>query len=117
MGRTDPVRVRRAVYRGRTHLGYVTTFHYPDRDLDLLPEGTPGGEVVIADQGEGHLALLQRFKRHWLVRCGSVYETTRRAGDLTTAKVERLARFALSEPGGKGLAGAIAAELDRLLSG
>ena len=32
--------------------------------------------MVISDEREGHVALLQRFKAHWLVQCGKDYGTT-----------------------------------------
>src|SRR5688572_8817677 len=99
MGLNDPVRVRRSVYHGRVHLGYVTTLRYPGRDLDLFPEGMPWAEVVVADAAERHVALLQRFKQHWLVQCGPNYGTTSRGGELSEEQAERIARFALGEVG------------------
>ena len=119
MSLNDPVRVRRSVYRGWTHAGYVTTLRYPGRDLDLFPEGMPWAEVVIADAAEKHVALLQRFKRHWLVQCGRAYGTTLRAGELSEAQALRLARFALAQTDtpADALAERLIEQLDRLLPG
>jgi hypothetical protein len=118
MGWIDPRRVRRTVYDGATHLGFVTTVRYPGRDLEFFPAGTPYGEVVVADPDEQHIALLQRFKQHWLIRCGPAYGTTDRGGDLTDEQAEQLARFAFSQTGSPAaLADALAIHLDRLLPG
>jgi hypothetical protein len=75
--------------------------------------------VVVGDAAEGHVALLQRFKQHWLVRCGPSYGTTRRAGDLSEAQAERIARFVLARHGtpGDALVEHLVEQLDRMLPG
>ena len=59
---SEPKWVRASVRRDGNHLGSVTTVSYPNRDLTAFPEGIPYFEIVIADLGERHVALLQRFK-------------------------------------------------------
>jgi hypothetical protein len=96
MGRGDPIRVRRAVRHRGHHIGYVTEVSYPDRDLTAFSEGSPYREVAIAGLGEQHVALLQRYKEHWLIQCGACYATTDRSGELSSDAIMRLARFALA---------------------
>jgi hypothetical protein len=97
MARGDPVRVRAAVLDDRgAHAGYVTTVGYPDRDISAVAEGTPFFEIAVADLSEAHVALVQRFRRHWLVRCGPAYEPTDTGGELTAAQVRDVAALALS---------------------
>ena len=99
MGLGDPKRARTAVRHNGNHIGYLTTVGYPDRDLTMFPEGSPYSEVVVSDLKDRHVALLQRFKAHWLVHCGSTYDTTDAAGELTPAQVAALAVFALEHRG------------------
>jgi hypothetical protein len=99
MSWNDPRRVRRSVHLDNTHLGYVTTIAYPGRDITALTEGLPYSEVVIADPGERHVALLQRFKEHWLVQSGASYGTADAAGELGDAQAMQLALFALTQRG------------------
>ena len=96
MGWSEPRRVRRPVCRGRDHVGYVTAVSYPHRDVTAFAEGTPFAELVVADLAEEHVALLQRFKAHWLIQCGPHYATAVAAGDLPDAAVQRLALLALA---------------------
>jgi len=91
----DPKRVRTAVRHKAEHIGYVTTTSYPDRDLAMFPEGSPYSEIVVSDLRERHIALLQRFKEHWLIHCGPTYDTTEGVGELNDAQVMKLAIFAL----------------------
>jgi hypothetical protein len=95
MARGDPKRTRTAVRHKSDHLGYLTTVGYPDRDITMFPEGSPYSEAVVSDLKDRHVALLQRFKAHWLVHCGPAYDTTAAAGDLTAAQLVALAVFAL----------------------
>ena len=95
MGWSDPKRVRRSVQHRDQHLGYVTTITYPGRDLTAFPEGSPYSEVVIADPTERHVALLQRFKEHWLIQCGECYGTTAVADELDDEQVMRIAQAIL----------------------
>jgi hypothetical protein len=117
MGRGDPKRARRSVHRRHTHLGYVTTVSYPDRDLTAFSEGSPYREVVIADPGEQHVALLQRYKEHWLIQCGACYATTDRSGELSDAQAVQLALFALTQRDYQEqvLVGLLKARLDGML--
>ena len=62
---SEPKWVRVSMRRDGNHLGSVTTVSYPNRDLTAFPEGSPYFEIVVADLGERHVALLQRFKEHW----------------------------------------------------
>lgn len=97
MARGDPVRVRAAVLDDRgAHAGYVTTVGYPDRDISAFAEGTPFFEIAVADLNEAHVALVQRFRRHWLVQCGPAYEPTDTGGELSAAQVLELAARALA---------------------
>lgn len=95
MAWSDPKREHCSVRDGDQHIGYLTIISYPNRDVTAFPEGTPYFEVVIAGLGNRHVALLQRFKEHWLVHCGTIYETTTCGGELTEPQIESLARFAL----------------------
>jgi hypothetical protein len=95
LGWNEQKRVRRSVQHRATHLGYVTTVAYPDRDLAALTEGSPYSEVVIADPHEAHVSLLQRYKAHWLIQCGDHYDITARGGELTDDQVMRLAQAVL----------------------
>jgi hypothetical protein len=92
---SQPKRIRRSVNIPGRHLGYVTLVAYPNRDVTAHTEGSPYREVVIADDQEGHVALLQRFKAHWLVQCGEKYGTTVRVPDMTEDLAQGLALLAL----------------------
>ena len=97
------------------HLGYVTLVAYPNRDITALTEGSPYHEVVISDEREGHVALLQRFKAHWLVQCGTAYCTTKDVIEMTEKVAMALAIFALRRnETGEPLAEAIADAMDAL---
>jgi hypothetical protein len=95
LGWNEQKRVRRSVQHRARHLGYVTTVAYPNRDLTALTEGSPYSEVVVADPHEGHVALLQRYKAHWLIQCGDHYDITARGGELTDGQILRLAQAVL----------------------
>lgn len=117
MSWSEPKRVRRSVHRGTVHLGYVTVISYPDRDLMFLPEGTPFSEIVIANTAEMHVALLQRFKAHWLIQCGTHYGTADVAGDLSESQIMDVALDVLSGvQRGEKLVNALEAELETLFS-
>ena len=119
MGWSEPKRTRTAVRYKSDHVGYVTTVGYPGRDLTAFSEGSPYSEVVISDLNDRHVALLQRYKEHWLVQCGAHYRTTDRPGELSDRQVMRLAVFALlqaGEPAG-ALVDALKARLDGMLAG
>src|SRR5262245_37935687 len=92
---SEPKWVRASVRHDSNHLGSVTTVSYPNRDLTAFPEGSPYFEIVVADLAERHVALLQRFKQHWLIHCGDIYVTTRFGGELTSNQIATLAVFAL----------------------
>lgn len=94
--RGDPVRTRESVYDRGAPAGYLTTVGYPDRDLSAFAEGTPHFEIVVADLHERHVALAQRFKAHWLVRCGRAYAATEVGGELAPDRVRELAALALA---------------------
>ena len=102
MGRAEPKRVRVSVHDGNRHLGYVTVVNYPGRDLTAFAEGSPYHELVITGPDGRHVALLQRFKEHWLIQCGPHYDTADGAADVDDARAVRLARFALSQPAAGG---------------
>jgi hypothetical protein len=95
MSRGDPKRTRTSVVDGGRHVGYATVVEYPDRDLSAFPEGMPYYELAVSDLAERHVALLQRFKQHWLIHCGSDYDTADASGALTAKQVGRLAALAL----------------------
>lgn len=95
MARGDPVRVRSAVFLRGAHAGYVTAVEYPDRDISAFPAGLPLSELAVADLSEAHVALFERFKAHWLVRCGQAYCTAGVAGAVTAAQRAELAALAL----------------------
>jgi hypothetical protein len=117
MSWSEPKRTRRSVHRGTIHLGYVTVVSYPDRDLMFLPEGTPFSEVVIADTAENHVALLQRFKAHWLIQCGEHYGTADVAGELSESQIMDLALDVLSDAErGEELVDALEAQLKRFVT-
>ena len=98
---SNPKRTRTAICRDGVHLGYLTIVSYPNRDLTAFPEGSPHFEIVVANLGERHIALLQQFKRHWLIHCGSRYETVDVRAWLTQDQIESLALFAVEhEPDG-----------------
>jgi hypothetical protein len=113
----DPKRVRVAVRHGGMHLGYVTTTTYPDRDITAFTEGSPYSEVAVSDLAEEHVALLQRFKHHWLIHCGTSYATTEIGGALTDAQIAELAAYALrnKDHAGAALAAALRALAERML--
>jgi hypothetical protein len=92
---SEPKWVRASVRHAGNHIGSITTVSYPNRDLTAFPEGSPYFEVVIADLSERHVALLQRFRQHWLIHCGDTYETTRVSGELSPEEIFELAAFAL----------------------
>ncbi|MFO0804344.1 MAG: hypothetical protein U0791_14620 [Gemmataceae bacterium] len=94
-GRNEPKRIRRSIHANGRHLGYVTLVAYPGRDITAFTEGSPYREAVISDEREGHVALLQRFKAHWLVQCGREYGTTSRPIDMTEPLAIALATLAL----------------------
>ena len=94
MSRGDPTRTRTAVRHNGHHLGYLTIVGYPDRDISTYTEGSPYFEAVVSDLKERHVALLLRFKAHWLVHCGETYDTTAAGGELTAAQLTVLATFA-----------------------
>ena len=96
---SEPKRVCGSVRRNGRHVGNFTTVGYPNRDLTAFPEGTPYSEVVVSDLAGGHVALLQRFKQHWLVHCGGEYATTAAGGELSAEQVAKLAGFALEHAG------------------
>ncbi|MBN9118767.1 MAG: hypothetical protein J0I06_06345 [Planctomycetes bacterium] len=113
----DPNRVRTAVRDRGNHIGYVTVVTYPDRDLLHYSAGSPYSEIVVSDLNDGHVALLQEFKEHWLVHCGSAYETTSGSGRLKSARVMALAVFALqnSDRSAPVLSKLLKAQVDRAL--
>lgn len=92
---SEPRRVRTSVLAKGTHVGYVTTVDYPNRDLTAFPEGTPYFEVTVSDLRDQHVALFQRFKKHWLIHCGACCGTTESGAPLTAKQLARLAAFAL----------------------
>jgi len=94
-GWNEPKRVRRSIHERGRHLGYVTLVAYPGRDITIHTEGSPYREVVISDDREGHVALLQRFKAHWLVQCGRDYGTSSQVVEMTELLAIRVATFAL----------------------
>jgi len=100
----------------RSHLGYVTTVDYPTRDITALNEGSPYREIVVSDSRERHIALLQRYKKHWLVQCGRWYETADRGGDLDADQAIKLAAWVLEQhAGGRVTAIEIAALIEEML--
>ena len=102
-------------YKGR-HLGYVTVVSYPNRDITALTEGSPYSEVVIADLREEHVALLQRYKEHWLIHCGGCYGITGRGGELGDGPAMRIAQnVLLDEVRGAALVDRLEALLEREL--
>ena len=115
---SEPKRTRRSVRDETTHFGYVTTVGYPNRDLTAFPEGSPYSEVVVSDLRDRHLALLQRFKQHWLIHCGDTYETADACGELTDEQIAGLALFALAHATDTAevLAAALKAEVERMLA-
>ena len=113
LGWHEPKRIRRSVHQNDRHLGYVTLVAYPNRDITAFTEGSPDREVVISDEKEKHVALLQRFKAHWLVQCGECYGTTERVRDMTEPFAMELATFALqSGERGEGLVELLQLALD-----
>jgi hypothetical protein len=92
---SDPKRVRSAVLHKGDHIGYVTVITYPGRDLTAFSEGSPYSEFAVSDLAEKHVVLLQRFKEHWLIHCGTTYGTTDGAGELTGTQVMQLAVLVL----------------------
>jgi hypothetical protein len=92
---SEPRRVRAAVRVARKSIGYVTTVDYPNRDLTAFPEGTPYFEVTVSDLRDRHVAMFQRFKKHWLIHCGPCCGTTESGAPLTEKQLARLAVFAL----------------------
>ncbi len=114
LGWSEPKRIRLSVHRNERHLGYVTLVAYPNRDTTSHTEGSPYREVVIADERELHVALLQRFKAHWLVQCGKHYETTNRVREMTESLAVQLAHFALDRADrGEALVKMLCEELDK----
>jgi hypothetical protein len=114
---SEPKWVRSSVRHEGNHLGSVTTVSYPNRDLTAFPEGSPYFEIVIADLAEYHVALLQRFKEHWLIHCGNSYITSVARGVLTADQIDDLAVFALQRQSDSPsvLAAAIEAQVEELL--
>ncbi len=104
MARGDPKRVRTVVRHQGEHIGYVTTVGYPDRDIAAFAGGTPYFEVTVSDLHERHVALLQRFKAHWLIHCGTSYGTIDTGRELTEAQITELAVFGLQHRGHTGAA-------------
>jgi hypothetical protein len=117
MGWDEPKRTRMAVRLRWEHIGYVTVIEYPGRDFELFPEGSPHFEVAVSDLSEKHVALFQRFKQHWLIHCGSRYDTTDGTGELTAKQITRLAMFTLQNANENGvlLLAALKREMDRML--
>lgn len=117
--RGDPVRVRSAVFVRGAHAGYATAVEYPDRDISAFPAGLPLSELAVADLSEAHVALLERFKAHWLVRCGEAYCTAEVAGVPTAAQRAELAALALDlhDQPPATRANRLAAALETLLGG
>lgn len=113
----DPKRVRTAVLERGSHIGYVSVVTYPDRDLLTFSAGSPYSEIVVSDLKDKHVALVQEFREHWLVHCGSAYETTTARGRLTASQVAALAAFALRhrDQSPAALSGALKAQVDRML--
>ncbi|AMV22865.1 hypothetical protein VT84_00535 [Gemmata sp. SH-PL17] len=113
----DPVRVRTAVHDRGTHVGYLTTVGYPDRDITAFSGGTPYFEIAVSDLQEKHITLLQRFRQHWLVHCGTSYDTADVAGELKARDTIKLAVFALryrdQEP--RVLVAALKSHIERIL--
>ncbi|HEY1186502.1 MAG TPA: hypothetical protein VGE74_02545 [Gemmata sp.] len=95
MARGDPVRVRVPVHDGGAHVGYLTTVGYPDRDISAFSGGTPRFDIVVSGLREEHLALLQQYRQHWLIYCGTHYDTTDVAGDLNSEHLLDLTILAL----------------------
>ena len=118
MARGESKRNRLSVFHRGQHIGYATIISYSDRDLTAFSEGSPYREVVIAELGERHVALLQRYKEHWLIQCGPHYRTSDRPGELSADKVQQLARFALLQAGDPEpvLAGLLKARVDGMLT-
>ena len=86
-------------------------------DIAFLSEGTPFSELVISDPDEQHVALLQRYKAHWLIQCGTCYGTADVAVELSDAQGMQLALFALAhEDAGPSLVSALEVELARRAS-
>ncbi len=86
MARGDPVRVRVAVHGGDgAHVGYISAFS----------GGVPRFDLVVSDLREEHVALVQRYRQHWLVYCGTRYDTTDVGGDLNVGHMLELAVLAL----------------------
>ena len=112
-----PTRVRKSVLCHGHHVGYSTTVGYPNRDLTAFPEGSPYFELVISDLADHHVALMQRFKQHWLIQCGDKYATAAVAGGLSNEQIEELAITALARAseGSFFLAAALRVELERML--
>lgn len=119
MARGDPVRVRVAVHDRGAHIGYLTTVGYPDRDISAFSGGVPYFEIVVSDLREKHIALLQRFRQHWLVHCDTTYDTTDVAGELSAGDVIDLAVFALRyrNQEARVLVAALKARVERILLG
>ena len=115
-GWSEPKRVRRSVHANDRHLGYVTMISYPNRDLTAFSEGSPHREIVIADEREGHVALLQRFKEHWLIQCGKCYGTTDRSEPIGEAQAMELASFTLRQfESGEFLVAVIKQQMEKLM--
>lgn len=85
--------------------------------MTAFPEGSPYSEVVVSDLAGEHVALLQRFKQHWLVHCADCYATVETGGVLTAAQVQSLARFAIAhaDDGNDLLAKALKREVEKML--
>lgn len=95
LGWSEPNRARRSVHLKDRHLGYVTAIAYPHRNLTALTEGSPYSELVISDVHEEHVALLQRYREHWLIQCGACYGIAERGGELSDAQAMRIAQTVL----------------------
>lgn len=104
LGWDEQKRVRRSVQHKDRHLGYVTIVSYPNRDITLLSEGSPFSEIVIADPHEEHVALLQRYLKHWLIQCRECYGIAERGGELADGQALRIAQTVLLLKGKTGRA-------------
>ena len=65
------------------------------------------------------MALLQRYKEHWLIQCGRQYSTTSHSGELGEEQVLELARFALTQADQPEpiLVGRLKSRIDGMLGG
>ena len=114
---SEPKRVRSSLLQNGHHLGYITIVSYPNRDISAFPEGSPYFEVVVSDLADQHVALLQRFRQHWLIQCGERYATAEASGALNPEQIQTLAMFAMEHAveGSFVLAAALRVEVERML--